>query len=99
MTHFTESTIEETALEWLKDLGYTIVFGGIIAPEEPAAERENYGEVILAGRLKDALKRINPNVPNEALEDAYRKVTRPSSLSLVGNNRAFHKMGGFEAHA
>ena len=37
---FTESVIEETALEWLKDLGYTIVFGGDIAPEEPAAERE-----------------------------------------------------------
>ena len=92
MTHFTESIIEETALEWLKDLGYTIVFGGDIAPEEPAAERENYGEVILSGRLKDALKRINPNVPPEALEDAYRKVTRPSSVSLVGNNRAFHKM-------
>jgi len=89
---FTESTIEETALEWLKDMGYTIVFGNDIAPDEPAAERENYGEVILVGRLKDALKRINPSVPAEALEDAYRKVTRPSSPSLVGNNRAFHKM-------
>ena len=61
MTHFTESAIEQTALDWLKDLGYTIVFGGDIAPDEPAAERENYGEVILAGRLKDALERINPN--------------------------------------
>ena len=92
MTHFTESTIEETALEWLKDMGYTIVFGNDIAPDEPAAERENYGEVILSGRLKDALRRINPSVPAEALEDAFRKVTRPSSPSLVGNNRSFHKM-------
>ena len=33
MTHFTESTIEETALEWLKDLGYIIGFGSDIAPE------------------------------------------------------------------
>jgi type I restriction enzyme R subunit len=92
MTHFTESIIEETALNWLKEMGYTILFGGDIAPEEPAAERENYGEVILAGRLKEGLKRINPNVPAEALEDAYRKITRPASPSLVGNNRAFHKM-------
>jgi type I restriction enzyme R subunit len=89
---FTESIIEETALEWLRDLGYSIVFGNDIAPEEPAAERENYGEVVLTGRLKDALKRINPNVPDEALEDAFRKVTRPTSVSLVGNNRAFHAM-------
>ena len=92
MTHFTESTIKETALKWLKDMGYTIVFGNDIAPDEPAAERENYGEVILSGRLKDALRRINPSVPAEALEDAFRKVTRPSSPSLVGNNRSFHKM-------
>jgi type I restriction enzyme R subunit len=89
---FTESVIEETALGWLKDLGYAVVFGGDIAPEEPAAERENYGEVILAGRVKEALKRINPNIPAEALEDAFRKVTRPNLPSLVGNNRAFHKM-------
>ena len=92
MTHFTESILEETALNWFKDLGYQIIYGGDIAPDEPAAERENYGEVILAQRLKDALKRINPSVPAEALEDAYRKVTRPSAVSLVGNNRAFHKM-------
>ena len=54
---FTESVIEQTALDWLKEMGYTIAFGGDIAPEEPAAERENYGEVILAGRLKAALGR------------------------------------------
>jgi hypothetical protein len=37
MNNFTESTIEETALEWLKDLGYVIVFGGDIAPENTLA--------------------------------------------------------------
>ena len=92
MSHFTESTIEETALDWLKDIGYTIVYGGDIAPEEPAAERENYQDVLLVGRLRAALERINPNVPAEALEDAFRKVTRPSSPALVGNNRSLHKM-------
>jgi len=76
MTHLTESTLEETALAWLRNLGYSIVYGNNIAPDEPAAERENYGEVVLAGRLKDALKRINPKVPSEALEDAFRKVMR-----------------------
>ena len=92
MKNFTESIIEETTLRWLKDLGYSIVSGGDIAPDEPGAERENYGEVVLAGRLKEALKRINPSIPAEALEDAFRKVTRPNLPSLVGNNRAFHRM-------
>ena len=89
---FTESIIEQAALDWFKDLGYTIIFGNDIAPDEPAAERADYGEVVLSGRLKAALERINPNMPAEALEDAYRKVTRPSSPSLVGNNRSFHNM-------
>ena len=92
MTHFTESIIEQAALDWLKDLGYTVVFGGDIAPGEPAAERENYQEVLLLGRLRAALERINPGLPAEALEDAFRKVTRPGLPSLIGNNRAFHKM-------
>jgi hypothetical protein len=41
MTHFTESTIEETALEWLKDKGYTIVFGGDIASSKTLASPRN----------------------------------------------------------
>ena len=59
MTHFTESTIEETALEWLKDMGYTIVFGGDIAPDapRPAAERENYGEVDSSGTIEGCAKK------------------------------------------
>ncbi len=52
----------------------------------------DYGEVVLSGRLIAALERINPSVPAEALEEAFRKVTRPASPSLVDNNRAFHKM-------
>jgi type I restriction enzyme R subunit len=89
---FTESSIEQAALDWFKDLGYAVLFGGDIAPEEPAAERIDYSEVVLSGRLITALARINPSIPPEALEDAFRKVTRFSSPSLVGNNRSFHKM-------
>ena len=33
MTRFTESIFEETALAWLRDLGYSIVFGRDIPPE------------------------------------------------------------------
>ena len=37
MTHFTESTLEETVLEWFKDMGYTIAFGNDIAPKNMLA--------------------------------------------------------------
>jgi type I restriction enzyme R subunit len=92
MAHLTESEIESAALAWLSALGYQTLFGPEIAPGEPAAERENYGQVVLERRLRDALARLNPQVPADALEEAFRKLTRPDSPSLVVNNHAFHRM-------
>jgi type I site-specific restriction-modification system R (restriction) subunit len=57
-------------------------------PGEPAAERDDYGEVVLAQRLRDALARLNPALPAEALEDAFRKLTRPEGADLIVRNRA-----------
>ncbi len=87
-----EAEIEEAALSWLRSLGYTALFGPDIAPEEPAAERENYGQVVLERRLRHSLQRLNPKVPSDALEEAFRKLTRPYLPSVVGNNHAFHRM-------
>ncbi|MDI9432224.1 MAG: type I restriction endonuclease subunit R [Planctomycetota bacterium] len=91
-TGFTESIVEEAALAWLEGLGYTILHGPEIAPGEPMAERDSYGQVVLEGRLRQALARLNPEVPADALDEAFRKLTRPDSPSLVGNNHALHRM-------
>jgi len=88
----TESTVEEAALAWFQGLGYTVLHGPDIAPGELAAERESYQEPFLPRRLKDALARLNPEIPAEALEEAYRKITRQESPSLIANNGAFHRM-------
>ena len=50
---FTQSVIEQATLAWFETLGYRVIYGNDIAPEEPGAERDNYGEVILAQRLRD----------------------------------------------
>ncbi len=89
---FNESTVEEAALSWFDELGYGIAHGPIIAPGEPEAERESFGDVVLVQRLRDAIERLNPDIPAEAREEALRKILRPDSPSLVGNNRAFHRM-------
>jgi len=88
---FSESVIEQAALAWLESLGYLILSRPEIAPEEPAAERDNYGQVVLEYRLRQALARLNPQVPTDALEEAFRKLTRPDSPSLVANNHVIHK--------
>ena len=87
---FSESVVEEAALEWLHSLGYGIAFGPDLAPGEPHAERENYEQVVLAGRLREALHRLNPDVPPEALDEAFRKLTRISSPQLIDANHQLH---------
>jgi type I restriction enzyme R subunit len=87
-----ESTLEAAALDWLKSLGYAVLNGPAIAPGEPAAARDSYTQVILAGRLRAALLRLNPSIPAEALEEALRRVARAESPSLVQNNHALHRM-------
>ena len=55
MTNFTESVVEDAALAWLEGIGYTIKHGPEIGPEEIFAERTDYGQVVLADRLRQAL--------------------------------------------
>ena len=94
MAALTESVVEEAALDWLKGLGYAVVHGCEIAVGEPSAERSdpNYRDVMLEGRLRQALVRLNPDLPAAALEDAYRKLTRTDAPSLVERNHAVHRM-------
>ncbi|WP_428268588.1 type I restriction endonuclease subunit R [Haliangium sp.] len=90
MTAFTESVVEDAALEWFGELGYRVIHGPEIAPGEPAAERATYEQVILEGRLREALAALNPDVPQEGLDEAFRKLTRISSPQLVDANHEFH---------
>jgi type I restriction enzyme R subunit len=92
MTAFTESTIEQAAIDWLKDLGYTYAFGPEIAFDGESPERGDHQEALLLGRLQDAITRINPNIPKQAHEEAVRKITWLGKPSLLLNNHAFHHM-------
>jgi len=60
--NFTESVVEDAALAWLEGLGYGILAGPDIVPGELAVERDNYGQVVLEARLRQALARLNPPV-------------------------------------
>ena len=91
---FAESIVEDAALAWLEALGYSVLHGPDIAAGEPAAERSDpkYRDVLLEGRLRRALVRLNPDLPPEALDDAWRRVTRSGDPSLVEKNHALHRM-------
>jgi len=92
MSPLNESIVEEAALEWFGELGYTLGHAALLAPGEPAAERDSFGDVVLVGRLRNAIAQLNRAIPEEAREDALRKVLRIATPSLVQTNRAFHRL-------
>jgi type I restriction enzyme R subunit len=92
MATFAESTVEDAALSWLDELDYSELHGPEIAPDEPAAERASLGDAVLPERLRAALRRLNPNVPQEALDEVFRKLTLADSPSLIANNCSLHSL-------
>jgi len=92
MSRVAEATVEDAALTWFQNLGYAVAHAPHLAPGEIASERSSFADVVLAGRLRDAVARLNSAIPHDAREEALRKVLRHDAPSLVGNNRAFHRM-------
>jgi type I restriction enzyme R subunit len=88
MPKTTENTLETSVLAWLRDLGYQTGF----APDLVGIERADPGQVILVGRLRAALRRINPEASPEDIESALRAVSSPKTPDLLTNNRAFHRL-------
>ncbi len=91
---FTESTVEDAALAWLASSGFSVAHGPEIAVGQPGAERSDptYRDVVLEWRLREALVRLNPDLPQEALDDAFRKIVRADGPSLIERNRAVYRM-------
>src|ERR1700730_9873527 len=94
MSSFSESVIEQACLAWLEAQRYAVLHGPAVTPGELTAERSdpNYRDVILERRLRQALVNLNPKLPPEALEDAFRKLTRVQASSLIERNRTVHNM-------
>ena len=91
---YTESDLENAALEWLEELGFNIVFGPTIAPDGDSPERNSYSDIVLADRLRSAVAAINHSIPRDAQEEAIKKALNAaySNPSLLVTNHTFHKM-------
>ncbi len=87
-----ESEIEQVALDILSELKYKVIHGPDIAPDGTNPERQSYSDVVLIARLRKAIERYNPEIPNEAKEEAIKQILRVESPDLVINNHRLHKM-------
>lgn len=86
----TENQIEEITLGYLQSLGYEYLNGVNISPDGDHPERQ-YNEVVLVTRLRNAIDKLNPNISQDAKEDALKKVLRTESPNALINNENFHR--------
>ncbi|MCQ8182316.1 type I restriction endonuclease subunit R [Methylomonas sp. SURF-1] len=88
----TEDQLEQEALGWLAEVGYSNLYGPDLAPDGDTPERGNYQQVVLVERLRAAVARLNPSIPLTAREDAVRQVLDLGIPSLLAANRRFHQL-------
>ena len=88
MPKTTENTLETSVLTWLRELGYETGY----APDLVGIERENQQQVILAERLRSALRRFNPGVSPRDIASVVQTLSSPLTPDLLVNNRAFHHL-------
>jgi len=87
----TEDQLEQEALSWLQEVGYTHLYGPDIAHDGPSPARVNYQQVQLVFRLREAIHKLNPHIPTSVKEDALRQVVDLGIPALLSANRHFHK--------
>lgn len=92
MSKITESDIELFTIEELEALGYQILHGPDISCDGLFSERQSYSDIILVGRLRTAVQRLNSDIPADVQEQAVQKVLRIYSPDLLHNNETFHQL-------
>ena len=92
MKPITENIIEESAIEILQSQGWEYANGKEISPEGLFCERENYSQIVLVNRLRNAIAKINPEIPIDAQEAAVQKVLRIASPEMLHNNEEFQRL-------
>ena len=91
----TESMVEDAALDWFRALGYHVEGGPDMSPGPESLRyplRESHEDVVLTSAVRGSLRRLNSDLPDEAIDDTLRKLTRPEGATLEARNRTFHRM-------
>lgn len=87
-----ETQLENLCLDWFAENGWEVVHGIDIAPESSNPLRKDYKQILIEADLQAAFERLNPHLPASCFDQVLLKLSKPESLDLVTNNRAFHRM-------
>jgi len=87
-----ENQLEQITLSWFQDTGYNYLNGADIAPETTTPYRNDFSEVILQKECFNALCALNPEIPQEKIEEVIHQIKHIEGINSIHKNKAFHKM-------
>jgi type I restriction enzyme R subunit len=91
MAKFNEDSYELQCLDWLQGIGWSWAKGPEIAHDGLMPERSSHKDVLLAGRVEEALARINPGIPKDAIRKVRQTLESPGEADLLKANQQIHR--------
>ena len=92
MSGINEADVEQACLGYLADLGYDTAYGPEIGPGGTSPERDDWRDVVLLGRLQQVAERINPDLPQQAIDTAIATLLRAESQNPHTENLRVHRL-------
>ncbi len=91
MVAFNEDAYEIQCLDWLQAIGWTWAKGPEIAHDGFMPERSSHKDVLLVDRVEDALSRINPGIPKDAIRKVRQSLESPGETDVLKANQQIHR--------
>ena len=87
-----EALIEETCLQQLEAVGWRRENGKSLPTADGDFARGGMAGVVFTEQLRQAVARLNPDLPPEAVDEVVRVVTKSEIGDLLERNRAFYAL-------
>ncbi|RLL50705.1 type I restriction endonuclease subunit R [Mariprofundus sp. EBB-1] len=92
MIDLNEDAIEQNLIDLLQHQGYTYFNDSTIAPNSDNPQRDAFDSVVLEKQFNTSLRKLNPDLPEPALHEAFQHVLHLGSNDIMTNNEKFHQM-------
>ena len=87
-----ENDIEQLTLQRLQSLGWDYRYGKDLPVHEGEFARGDLGGVVFIEQLREAVRKLNPQLPESAVDSVVKSATKSDIGDLVVRNQAFYKL-------
>ena len=87
-----ENDIEQLTLQRLQSLGWEYRYGKDLPVHEGEFARGDLSGVVFVEQLRQAVRKLNPQLPESAVDSVVKSATKSDIGDLVVRNQAFYKL-------